>query len=142
MRSDLEPTGVKENASWLFFAGVFERTPFNFRRVPLSPKHTKQDESKVASREKRNESRRRRRKELRDTIVNRPLREDDFYRMAEAERFFGYRHSRLHEAIKKGVIPKPISISDGGRMNGWFGRTIIAWQQEREAKATQQQAAQ
>jgi predicted DNA-binding transcriptional regulator AlpA len=105
----------------------------------LSPKSQRTYKDKTISREKdRNEERRARRQELRNAIANRPLRPDDFYRMSEAERFFGYRHSRLPEAIEKGAIPKPIAISDGGRAKGWFGRQIIAWQKEREAKAAQQ----
>jgi len=43
------------------------------------------------------------------------------------------RPAALHIKILSGEIPTPIALSDGGRARGWFGRTIIAWQKEREA---------
>ena len=75
-----------------------------------------------------------RKKQHRDDIANGPLRADLFYRLSLGPRFFGYSISKLHDAIKSGAIPAPISLSDTGRMKGWFGRTIIAWQLSREKK--------
>jgi hypothetical protein len=59
---------------------------------------------------------------------------DWFYRVSDAWKFFGYRNSVLHIKIATGEVPAPIALSDGGRARGWFGRTIIKWQQEREAR--------
>lgn len=64
-----------------------------------------------------------------------PLNPDMFYRHSDGWRYFGYSISRLDDKIKTGEIPKPIPLSDEGRAKGWFGRTIIAWQKELEAKA-------
>jgi predicted DNA-binding transcriptional regulator AlpA len=63
----------------------------------------------------------------------RPLVPGEFYRRSENWKYYGYRPTQLEEKIKSGEIPPPISLSDTGRACGWFGRTIIAWQQEREA---------
>jgi hypothetical protein len=59
---------------------------------------------------------------------------DWFYRVSDGWKFFGYRNSVLHVKISTGEIPTPIALSDGGRARGWFGRTILEWQREREAK--------
>jgi hypothetical protein len=73
--------------------------------------------------------------ERRDQINAQPLHPDWFYRMSDGPKFFGYRSSALAAKIESGEIPGPISLSDTGRAKGWFGRIIIAWQQEREAAA-------
>jgi predicted DNA-binding transcriptional regulator AlpA len=75
------------------------------------------------------------RQERRRQLEERPLHPDFFYRVSDGHKFFGYRSSALAEKIKTGDIPPPIPLSDTGRAKGWFGRAIIAWQQEREAKA-------
>jgi hypothetical protein len=64
------------------------------------------------------------------------LHPDYFYRVHEAGKFFGYSNSVLHLKIASGEIPAPIALSDApkSRARGWFGRTIIRFQQEREAK--------
>jgi predicted DNA-binding transcriptional regulator AlpA len=62
------------------------------------------------------------------------LHPDWFYREAEGGNYFGFKPTQLAVRIKAGDIPKPVSLSESGRSKGWFGRTIIAWQQQREAK--------
>jgi predicted DNA-binding transcriptional regulator AlpA len=59
---------------------------------------------------------------------------DYFYRVHQGSKFFGYSNTVLHLKIESGEIPAPIALSDRGRARGWFGRTIIKWQAEREAK--------
>jgi hypothetical protein len=65
------------------------------------------------------------------------LNPDWFYRVHEGSKFFGYANSVLHQKILSGEIPAPIALSDApnSRARGWYGRTIIKWQREREAKA-------
>jgi predicted DNA-binding transcriptional regulator AlpA len=63
------------------------------------------------------------------------LNPDFFYRKSDAWAYFGYRPTQLDEKIKLGEIPRPIDLSDTGRAIGWFGRTILAWQRDRVAKA-------
>jgi predicted DNA-binding transcriptional regulator AlpA len=64
-----------------------------------------------------------------------PINPDFFYRLHEGRKYFGYGPSTIEAKIQSGEIPAPISLSDSGRARGWFGRTIIAWQREREAAA-------
>ena len=62
-----------------------------------------------------------------------PINPNFFYRMPEGWKFFGYKPTQLNEKIKSGVVPKPI-ILDGsadGRARGWFGSTIIKWQNDK-----------
>jgi predicted DNA-binding transcriptional regulator AlpA len=68
-------------------------------------------------------------------FTSRPLVDGHFYRLSEGPNYFGYSISRQEDKIKTGEIPRPISLSDFGRAKGWFGRTILAWQAEREAAA-------
>jgi predicted DNA-binding transcriptional regulator AlpA len=63
---------------------------------------------------------------------------DRVYRYADGPKYFGLGLSSIDEKIKTGEIPKPISLSDSGRAKGWLGRTILAWQAERQAKSEQQ----
>ncbi|QIG96591.1 hypothetical protein [Bradyrhizobium sp. 6(2017)] len=74
-------------------------------------------------------------KRRRHPIDNQPVNPDWFYRVADGPHFFGYRDTALAGKIASGEIPFPVSLSDTGRAKGWFGRVIIAWQAEREAKA-------
>jgi predicted DNA-binding transcriptional regulator AlpA len=82
------------------------------------------------------------RAQMRSELLDKPLRADFFYRMSVAPHYFGLSTAHLYEAIKEGAIPAPVSISDGGRARGWFGRQIIAWQQEREKKAAEKKSVQ
>lgn len=67
-----------------------------------------------------------------------------FYRRCDARKFFGYASSVLDLKIKAGEIPVPVALSDSGRATGWFGQTILDWQQQRKpittAKAAKQSA--
>ena len=65
----------------------------------------------------------------------RPLLAGHFYHVGEAWQYFGFRSSELSLKIKAGEIPPPIALSPGGRAKGWFGRTILQWQEAREAAA-------
>lgn len=89
---------------------------------------------------KRAEARRRRREQLHAHVANEPLNPDHFYRAALGPLFFGYKMSALYLAIEKGLVPRPIPLTDGGRASGWFGRTILEWQRSREEAARLQQA--
>jgi predicted DNA-binding transcriptional regulator AlpA len=62
------------------------------------------------------------------------LHPDHFYRFCEGPHYFGYAPAQLLKKIQTGEIPRPVSLSDTGRARGWFGRSIIRWQAEREAK--------
>jgi predicted DNA-binding transcriptional regulator AlpA len=65
----------------------------------------------------------------------RPLSAGQFYRKGEAEIYFGCGPTKIDQMIADGEIEPPISITDTGRAVGWFGETIIAWQQRRKAAA-------
>ncbi len=55
------------------------------------------------------------------------------YRETEVVRISGFKHTALHQKIKRGQFPAPIKLSDSGRATGWLGRELIAWQQARAA---------
>ena len=63
------------------------------------------------------------------------LHPDHFVRLADGPAFSGYRKTQLRKRIASGDIPPPVSLADDGKAMGWFGRTILAWQQGREEKA-------
>ncbi|MCK1570787.1 hypothetical protein [Bradyrhizobium sp. 174] len=75
------------------------------------------------------------RQDRRRQLDEMPLNADFFYRLTDGWKFFGLKPTSLNEAIKTGKVPTPVALTDSGRAKGWFGRTILAWQQEREAKA-------
>jgi predicted DNA-binding transcriptional regulator AlpA len=66
-----------------------------------------------------------------------PISPDSFYRKHEAARrkLWGWGLTILDLKIEEGVVPKPIKLDDNGRAVGWYGRTILAWQRDREEKA-------
>jgi hypothetical protein len=66
-----------------------------------------------------------------------PINPDHLYRWADGPRYFGYASTVLNEKIDDGHVPMPVYLSDDGRARGWFGRTILAWQREQEAKAAE-----
>jgi hypothetical protein len=53
------------------------------------------------------------------------------YNDANARKLFGYGLAACRVKIEAGEIPPPIPLSDTGYIRGWFGRQIIAWQEER-----------
>jgi hypothetical protein len=106
--------------------------------MPIKKKPRSQEEER---KHRRHESRRKRREELRAAVSTGPIQPDFFYRLADGSKWFGYRSAQLFDAINKGIVPKPIALSDTGRAKGWFGRTILAWQAERERKAAEEKAA-
>jgi hypothetical protein len=91
---------------------------------------------------RKNASRRATLAKMRADLIDKPLHPDHFYRLNIGPIFFGYSHARLLIAIRDGDVPTPIALSDTGRAQGWFGRTIIAWQQERQQKATEKKIVQ
>jgi predicted DNA-binding transcriptional regulator AlpA len=78
---------------------------------------------------------RRRRAGMEDDAGPVHLHPDYFYRFILGPKFFGYELSRLYDAIRDGIVPPPVSISDSGRAKGWFGREILRWQEERQKLA-------
>jgi predicted DNA-binding transcriptional regulator AlpA len=106
--------------------------------------HTQADPRKRKSRvrteeqkKQRSDALRRRREQFEAHIINSPINPDRFYRLKYWPVFFGFKQARLHEAINDGLLPRPISISDGSRAKGCFGRTILEWQRKREEAAEQ-----
>ena len=75
------------------------------------------------------------------SYTSRPLIAGQFYRLHEGPNYFGFSLNRQDDLIKSGQLPPPISPSDNGRAKGWFGRTILKWQEEREAASAKQSAA-
>ena len=73
-------------------------------------------------------------------IKGAPIYPDQFYPLCEGYKYFGYMPTQLALRIKQGLVPKPIPYIDGGRIKGWYGRTIIAWQAEQEQKAAEREA--
>lgn len=63
-----------------------------------------------------------------------PIGPNNFYRMSDGPRFFGYKLSQLDIKIRQGLIPAPVMLSDNGRAVGWLGQTILDWQASRVAK--------
>ena len=70
---------------------------------------------------------------------NEGLHPDHFYRLADGPQFFGYGQTQIAERIKSGDIPMPASLSDTGRAKGWFGQTIIDWQNKRKEEAREKE---
>jgi hypothetical protein len=71
----------------------------------------------------------------------RPLFADYFYRKTEGPNYFGYGTTQLDERIRSGDVPPPCRLSPNGRATGWFGRTIIEYQQKIQATASKENAA-
>lgn len=46
----------------------------------------------------------------------------------------GYGPTQIHQLIKLGEFPAPVSLSDSGRAKGWWEDEVIAWQEKRQAK--------
>ncbi|MCK1417640.1 hypothetical protein IVB55_32820 [Bradyrhizobium sp. CW4] len=77
------------------------------------------------------------RQDRRRQIDQAPVHPDHFYRLVDGYKFFGYKPTALNDAIKSDKVPTPVALSDSGRAKGWFGRTILAWQAARQAKAVE-----
>ena len=61
---------------------------------------------------------------------------DEIVRWKNGPKYFGLRPSQLNENIKKGLIPPPFPLVEGGRGKGWTGRMIQDHHQSRQATAT------
>jgi predicted DNA-binding transcriptional regulator AlpA len=91
-----------------------------------------------AERRRRLERRQQMREERRHQIAEGPIRENWFYRKHPyGELFFGLAPSQLEKKIESGEVPMPVKLTDTGRASGWFGRQILTWQAERQAKTAQ-----
>ena len=62
-----------------------------------------------------------------------PINPNFFYRQNEGPKYFGLEATALDDAIKAGLIPTPIPVTDQGRDKGWFGWMILEWQEARAA---------
>jgi predicted DNA-binding transcriptional regulator AlpA len=61
------------------------------------------------------------------------LEPDQLVRWIDGPKYFGLRKSQLDENIRKGLIPRPFPIVEGGRAKAWTGRQILEHQQQRQA---------
>jgi predicted DNA-binding transcriptional regulator AlpA len=52
-------------------------------------------------------------------------------RKSEGRKYFGLGPSQLAEAIKRGEIPAPFSLTESGRAQGWLGQQILDHQRRR-----------
>jgi predicted DNA-binding transcriptional regulator AlpA len=63
---------------------------------------------------------------------------DQLVRWTEGPKYFGLRKSQLDENIRKGLIPAPFAIVEGGRGKAWTGRQILEHHARRFAAASKQ----
>ncbi len=54
-------------------------------------------------------------------------------RLAELPKYVGLKRTQIDALIRRGEVPKPIRLSEGGRAKAWLEHEIVAWQQERLA---------
>jgi predicted DNA-binding transcriptional regulator AlpA len=52
------------------------------------------------------------------------LEPDQLVRWIDGPKYFGLQKSQLDENIRKGLIPAPFPIVEGGRAKAWTGRQI------------------
>jgi predicted DNA-binding transcriptional regulator AlpA len=58
---------------------------------------------------------------------------NEIIRRELGHKYFGLKRSQLDEQIKRGAIPRPFPLVEGGRATGWLGRQIIAHHRRRIA---------
>jgi predicted DNA-binding transcriptional regulator AlpA len=58
---------------------------------------------------------------------------NEVVRREQGAKYFGLKRTALDEAIKKGAVPRPFPLTEGGRATGWLGRQIIAHHKRRLA---------
>jgi predicted DNA-binding transcriptional regulator AlpA len=58
---------------------------------------------------------------------------NEIFRPKRAEKYFGFKHSQIHEKVKSGELPAPIRLSASGSAVGWLGSQIIEFHQTRLA---------
>jgi hypothetical protein len=75
-----------------------------------------------------------------DKDIVRGLEPDEIVRKSKGHKYFGLKYGALEDAIERGDIPPPVSLTASGRARGWFGRQIIEHQQRRLAAAKQSAA--
>jgi predicted DNA-binding transcriptional regulator AlpA len=61
------------------------------------------------------------------------LEPDELVRWQDGPKYFGLQRSQLDDNIRKGLIPAPFSIVEGGRAKAWTGRQILEHHQRRQA---------
>lgn len=57
--------------------------------------------------------------------LNFDLDPDAIIRRDQGPKYFGLKRTQLDEGIRRGVIPRPFVLIEGGRATGWTGRQII-----------------
>jgi hypothetical protein len=60
---------------------------------------------------------------------------NEVFRPKQAQKFFGYKHSQLHEKVKSGEIEPPIPLSENGSAVAWTGLQLIMHHRKRLAAA-------
>jgi predicted DNA-binding transcriptional regulator AlpA len=65
------------------------------------------------------------------------LEPDEVVRWKEGPKYFGLEKSQLDENIKKGLIPAPFEIVEGGKAKAWTGRQITEHHRRRQEAAQQ-----
>jgi hypothetical protein len=68
--------------------------------------------------------------------MSKGLHPDEIIRWKDGPKYFGQRRSQLNENIRKGLIPAPFTLVEGGRGKGWTGQMILDHHQRRQAAAT------
>jgi predicted DNA-binding transcriptional regulator AlpA len=56
---------------------------------------------------------------------------NEIVRREQGRKYFGLGRTQLDEAIKKGTVPRPFPLVEGGRKTGWLGRQVIAHHRRR-----------
>ena len=67
------------------------------------------------------------------------LEPDQLVRWIDGPKYFGLRKSQLDDNIRKGLIPTPFAIVEGGRAKAWTGRQILEHHARRQDAARKQQ---
>jgi hypothetical protein len=53
---------------------------------------------------------------------------NEIVRLFDGPKYFGLKPTALNDAISKGLIPRPMALTVGGRAKGWTGAQVIAHQ--------------
>jgi predicted DNA-binding transcriptional regulator AlpA len=65
--------------------------------------------------------------------IIRGLEADELIRKSKGSKYFGLKHSALEDAIDRGEIPRPFTLTATGRAKAWTGRQIIEHHRQRIA---------
>jgi predicted DNA-binding transcriptional regulator AlpA len=61
---------------------------------------------------------------------------DEIVRFKDGKSYHGYGLSQAREKIKQGLLPKPFSLSPGGRAKAWTKRQLLEHQRRRIADSS------